>query len=916
MRSGPSKDQRDQAVAWLREDRGFATEPGRLALLSTAFAALPGAESLLDLDLSGDPGQAAERLVERLRAFGCLDGRHSLGLLLERLADRLGDDRRPAVETLIRDLDLHCTHPAGELPCPYLGLNAFQEADAPWFFGREPFVDDLVKAVDSSPVVAVIGPSGSGKSSVVQAGLFPVLRQRGGWTLATLRPGNAPWFSLAGCLCDLLGRQFTDDLERIRETKRLGAELAAATRARGLDQGALGPADLIRRIIDRQPRPGRLLLLVDQWEELYTHDPARGPEVAGEPQSEPDPGPGIEPLAPKPSEPLPEHFANALIAATAGTPFTLVLTLRADFYHRLLEHRRLADAVRCAGHVDLSPMNEEELQRAILEPARRAGLAFDSGLPERILEDLGQEPGLLPLLELCLTRLWERRHESTLSAAAYGAIGGVRGAVVQAAEAEMERLGPNRENQVRDLFLRLVQLDDAAPDTRRRATRTEVGESAWPLAQALAAARLLVTGRDPASGEQTLEVAHEALIRSWPRLRAWLADARDGLRLQTEIRRATRLWEDKGHAIDHRWPDTRVMEAAHALRPIADRFPLGEHERAFLGPMEAEEMLARLADPATAHAERAMIGDRLALLPGGDPRPGVGLGEDGLPDILWCEILGAEIELSVEPGHRGLLDRLRGRRAGRPRFTVVPFRMAKYPITVAQWQTFLDDPDGYDRLIRSRYGGVEPDIQRGRANQPAVGLAWVEAMAFCHWLTERTAPSDGRVVRLPTEWEWQQAACSGNADWTYPWGPDWAEGHANTLESGLRRMVAVGLYPEGRSERGVMDLVGNAWDWCLNEHDRPERTAPGGSESRVVRGGSWHDLLDFARAAYRNNNAPDNRNDNLGFRVLSSSHIHHPHPGYRQVWPIRVGRMRWGTGGWRGPVPSARRRPKGEASGA
>jgi formylglycine-generating enzyme required for sulfatase activity len=876
MRSGPTKDQRDRAVAWLREHPDFATEPGRLALRSAAFAARSGAESLLDLDLSGDPGQAAERLVERLRAFGCLDGRHALGLVLEPLTDRLGDDRRPTLETLIRDLDLHCTRPAVGQPCPYLGLNAFREADAPWFFGRELFVDALVRAVDACPVVAVIGPSGSGKSSVVQAGLFPVLRQRSGWTLASLRPGHDPWSALAGCFCDLLGLQFDNDLERARETKRLGAELAAATRARGPDQGALGPADLMRRIIDRQPRPGRLLLLVDQWEELYTHDPARGPEVLGEPQSEPVPGHGDEPPAEIQAEPLPEHFANALIGATTGAPCTLVLTLRADFYHRLLEHRRLADAVRGAGHVDLSPMNGDELQRAILEPARRAGLAFESGLPERILEDLGQEPGLLPLLELCLTRLWERRQDSTLSAAAYGAIGGVRGAIIQAAEAEMEGLGPLREGQVRDLFLRLVQLDDAAPDTRRRATRTEVGESAWPLAQRLADTRLLVTGRDPASGEQTLEVAHEALIRFWPRLRGWLADARDGLRLQTEIRRAARLWEGKGRAPDHRWPDSRVMEAAPALRRIADRFPLGERERAFLGPLEAEELLARLEDPATTHAERAMIGDRLGLLPGGDPRPGVDLGEDGLPDILWCQVPGGEVELSVEPGRPRLLDRLRGRRAGRPRFAVVPFQMAKYSITVAQWQAFLDDPDGYDRLIRSPYGGVEPGGQRGRANQPAVNLAWVEAMAFCDWLTERVAPPDGLVVRLPAEWEWQQAACSGHSDhpaWAYPWGPDWAEGLANTFESELGRMVAVGLYPAGRSEQGVMDLAGNAWDWCLNEHGRPEQTTPGGTESRVLRGGSWGSARGGARAVRRDHDHPGSRTHHFGFRVLCASPI-------------------------------------------
>ena len=146
-------------------------------------------------------------------------------------------------------------------------------------------------------------------------------------------------------------------------------------------------------------------------------------------------------------------------------------------------------------------------------------------------------------------------------------------------------------------------------------------------------------------------------------------------------------------------------------------------------------------------------------------------------------------------------------------------------------------------------------------------------MAFCDWLTERMVPPDGLVVRLPAEWEWQQAACSGHPDWVYPWGPDWAEGRANTVESELGRMVAVGLYPAGASEQGVMDLAGNAWDWCLNEHDRPERTAAGGSESRVVRGGSWGSDQGGARAAYRGYGLPVGRDADVGFRVLLSSPI-------------------------------------------
>jgi len=199
------------------------------------------------------------------------------------------------------------------------------------------------------------------------------------------------------------------------------------------------------------------------------------------------------------------------------------------------------------------------------------------------------------------------------------------------------------------------------------------------------------------------------------------------------------------------------------------------------------------------------------------------------------------VELEVDAG---LWSRLR--RRTRPRFTVASFRLAKYPITVAQWQAFLDDPEGYDALIRRRMGW-EPDAQPGRENHPAVMVPWIEAMAFCQWLNRRLDPAAGVAVRLPTEWEWQQAATSGQPGWQHPWGPEWSDGLANTLESDLGRLTAVGLYPAVVASQGAMDLVGNVWEWCLNHYDRPEDTSPGGEESRVVRGGSWFNNRSSAR---------------------------------------------------------------------
>jgi len=843
----PSHTQRSRAVELLCAQRDFDTEDGRLALVQAAFGGVAGAEPLIDRrpDLNHGPHHAAVALVDYLADRGCLNGRHALAFLLDQIKTQTGTDRQPAITDLTHDLDALCDRLPDATDCPYRDLRAFREQDAHLFYGRETFIQDLVTAVDVSPLVAVVGPSGSGKSSVVQAGLVPVLRQRGGWAIGILRPGDDPWGNLGDCLVDLLGDSYPDTLARQRTVKTLAADLAAEP------PSGLSLPDLIRLICKQRQRE-QVLLVVDQWEEHYTHQGVTPTRAAGR-----------DGLA------AANRFADSLIAAAAATPLRVVLTLRADFYHLLLAHRPLVDAIRGAGLVSLSPMTRDELEQAIVGPARAVGLDFEGGLVERILDDAGREPGQLPLLEFCLSRLWARRQEGCLSHAAYQAIGAVGGAIVQHADAVIDALPETDRERARDLFLRLVQLDEAAPDTRRRATLAEVGASAWPLVTHLADARLLVTGRD-AAGEQTLEVAHEALIRTWPRLRGWLTDARDGLRL-TQIERAAAVWADKGRAADHRWPDSRVMEAAPALARIAVRFPLGERERAFLGPMTPDDLLARLADPSTDHGDRARIGDRLNLLPGGDPRPGTGLRPDGVPDIQWCDIPAGTVELAIETAEKGFWSRLR--RRSRPRRAVAAFRLAKYPITVRQWQAFLDDPGGFDALIRTPYGAA-PDRQVGGDNHPAVNVTWVEAMAYCQWLTHRLGQAAADGIRLPTEWEWQQAAGGGEPGRQYPWDRDWSDRRANSSESNLGRLTAVGLYPEGASRQGAMDLAGNVWEWCLNCYDRPEVTDRGGDASRVVRGGSWDYDQSFARAAYRNRLHPRYRGSNIGFRLVCASPIH------------------------------------------
>ena len=273
--------------------------------------------------------------------------------------------------------------------------------------------------------------------------------------------------------------------------------------------------------------------------------------------------------------------------------------------------------------------------------------------------------------------------------------------------------------------------------------------------------------------------------------------------------------------------------------------------------------LPRLTDP-TREPEpegRAAVGRALGRL-GLDDRMGVGLNAEGVPEIDWVSIPGGEF-VYQEGEHRSL----------------APFRIARYPVTHAQFQAFLDAEDGYgdDRW----WAGLKsPDRTPKRArwaiaNHPRETVSWFEAMAFCAWLGHRFSVE----LRLPTEWEWERAA-RGTDGRSYPWGSDYQAGCANIDETwdevgphSLSRTSAVGIYPGGASPEGVLDLAGNVWEWCLNEYAKPERVGRGGSVSRVLRGGSWVGAQGFARADNRYSPHPYDRFDDVGFRVVCASPI-------------------------------------------
>jgi formylglycine-generating enzyme required for sulfatase activity len=319
--------------------------------------------------------------------------------------------------------------------------------------------------------------------------------------------------------------------------------------------------------------------------------------------------------------------------------------------------------------------------------------------------------------------------------------------------------------------------------------------------------------------------------------------------------------------------------------------------RAFLDPTDPEELstLPSLTKPqdGTAgsgrygnawrlplgHEARASLGVRLALL--GDSRRGVGLRADGLPDIDWCGIDGGAVTIAI----RSDPDDPNSDLVGTLTRAVGPFRISRYPVTIAQFRAFLADchrddkwqlPPGFPIDFPADYPPPKHLARYG--NHPADTVDWYEAAAFCHWLGARL----GTEVRLPTEYDWQLAATGGDSARNFPWGPDWEPQQepwrANTAESGLGHSTAVGLYPLGASQAGILDMAGTIHEWCRNAFDDPDNIGfPATPEDRrVLRGGSWGLEQDNARCALRVRYLPSSRNNLIGFRVLCSSPIVDP----------------------------------------
>ena len=396
---------------------------------------------------------------------------------------------------------------------PYKGLRAFDETDARDFFGRDAQVDELLEAVADHRLVAVVGPSGCGKSSVVRAGLVPALRNgrlsgSDRWLPCVAYPGTEPFVALGEALRSVAVQQVPEPSDPRWHPDRI--------------------VGLVQHVL---PAGTGLLLVIDQFEELFT-------------------------LCSDEAERL--RFMEALLALVGESDGTtrVVVTLRADFYGLLLEYRPFGDAVRHA-IVGLTPPGPEQLLQAIMGPAAEVGLEVEPELTADIVADTTAEPGGLPLMEYALTRLFDEQDDGRLTLAAYRTMGGLVEALGAWPEALHAALDDNERTTCEQVFLRLVSVDETGETVRRRVLLPELhglgiaSATVDRVLEEFTAARLLTSDNDPATRMPTVEIAHEALLERWRRLREWVDESRESLIIYRRYRTVLAEWEQSDRDPDY-----------------------------------------------------------------------------------------------------------------------------------------------------------------------------------------------------------------------------------------------------------------------------------------------------------------------------------------------------------------------------
>ncbi|WP_414640823.1 serine/threonine-protein kinase [Archangium sp.] len=468
-----------------------------------------------------------------------------LAAVIDRCLLKVKDQRFPDAHTLLKALEPFLPgRYSRELridESPYAGLSSFQEADADRFFGRTREIAALVNRISDRPLLAVVGPSGTGKSSFVRAGLVPVLKRSGtAWESLVIRPGRNPLAALANIVAPLVSSSTTVE-EDIAEQQRLVERLQA-------EPGYVG--SLLRSRARRERR--KILLFIDQFEELYT-------------------------LVPDVRERLAFTACLSGIADDATSPIRVILSIRSDFLDRVPEDEQFMGELS-QGLYFLTAPNRDGLRDALVQPAEMAGYQFESpAMVDNMLEHLDASQGALPLLQFAATQLWESRDTKNklLTESAYQSIGGIAGALATHADSVLASMSNAERTLVRAVFLRLVTPERTraivSVDELRELTK-DSGEMSR-LIDHLVQARLLVVQTGGGATGATVELVHESLLHSWPTLKRWLDEGQEDAGFLEQLRNAARQWQAKNFDNNLLWRGEMVEEALRFQRRFRGELP-------------------------------------------------------------------------------------------------------------------------------------------------------------------------------------------------------------------------------------------------------------------------------------------------------------------------------------------------------
>ncbi len=722
---------------------------------------------------------------------------------------------------------------------PYPGLNAFKPEQAPIFFGRGSEVDQLLEVLrdPANRFVAVVGASGSGKSSLVAGGLIPRLRAGAlpgstQWVDITFRPGERgedPFLALAYAFKAVLGT-----------SGRRVVELAEDLRVK-----PDGLASFVNQLLSGSSQATEFFLVVDQFEEIFTlvADDARA------------------------------RFIE-LIETAVGIPQVRVLaTIRSDFTANVAEIPALAQLFQGRGIFLLSAPGVMALTEMIRRPAQVAGLEIRDDLCDRILQDTGTGAGALALMAFALQEVYEHGKASgKFTLQEYESLDGVAGAIQSQAERALQRLGKPDDGALHALFADLTEVNDQGVATRRRAPLEQIRQDPLKarLAEALVEARILVTDLERAENP-TLEVAHEAVFTGWRRLSRWIESNAGELRVCRSLVMSARDWQQTGASSFKHLPDRATLKqyrgVSHACSPGED----AEVSQSFLGAARRRQrlwsgLLALVVlvvgilgvdiwlgnQKANWNGLRIWTMARFGFYDGPMmvPIPG-GTFQMGSSD---CAADNAAEEYKFECPRR--------------RVEIKSFEIGQYEVTFDEYSAFVLGTD---------VEKIPHDEDWDRDSRPVINVSWNDAKAYIGWLNKMVK---GKSFRLPTEAEWEYAARAGSAT-AYSYGGDesrlgeyaWFESNSGgkTHPVGQKKQNAWGLYD---MHGNVSELVED--DWFPNYEGAPVdgrawvKDPRSDRDRRLIRGGSWDLPAALSESSRRFKRRPDSSSRRVGFRLARS----------------------------------------------